>query len=364
MAKFCTNCGSPLKEGARFCINCGKPLSAAVSLPSPDTAQPADASDVSEVTDSAVPSADSPSAPPEPVLSVPTETPGDAPAEPPAKPSAKEKKSKREKKNKQPKAAAVSPQQQNGTSDRQQNEILTIGSVIILACMAMECLPYLLKAILFLVRKAPFANVGSILLDILGFVIAAVILYFGAKRISKQPKFSCAILFSALWGGMRTADLALMKGTNLWDSKLTIALMVADVLIFLLFTAIAVRLLCDLFSGKGKCRRSGVFLAWLLAVLAGLILYFLPMLTKLTPVAKTHSFISSMGVKLFTAFLEAELLTLAAKHQLKRLGEEKKPASGKALTPAGIFGTAIAVLRCRRLLLRQCAVFDPGYRTQ
>lgn len=339
MAKFCTNCGTPLKEGAKFCIQCGKPLSAAVSPPVPD---PAESPEVPAVPAASAPavSAETPDAPSAPVQSAPAETPGDSAAEPQAQPSAKEKKPKRDRKKQQTKAAAPAQPAENG---RPQSAVLTVGSVILLACMAMECLPYLLKAILFLAHKGPFANTVSILLDILGFVAAGVILYFGAKRISKQPKLSCAILFPALWGGVRAADLALMKGTQIWDSKLTIALMAADILVFLLFTAIAVRPLCDLFSGKGECRRRSVFPAWLLTVLAGLIPYFLPMLAELTPAGDAHSFFSGMGRRLFTAFLEAGLLTLAARLQLKHLGEEKKPASGKAMTPAGIFGTAVAV---------------------
>ena len=38
MAKFCTKCGAPLKEGARFCVKCGAAQSAAAA---PAAQQPA-----------------------------------------------------------------------------------------------------------------------------------------------------------------------------------------------------------------------------------------------------------------------------------------------------------------------------------
>lgn len=79
MAGFCTNCGSPLREGASFCANCGTKLSVPAAPAEP--AAPVEAAPVAEPAPvEAAPAADP--APVAPVEAAPAVEPAPAPAEP------------------------------------------------------------------------------------------------------------------------------------------------------------------------------------------------------------------------------------------------------------------------------------------
>ena len=314
MARFCTNCGTPLTEGAKYCTKCGAPVPAettqSVPVPNPVPAVPEEAASVPVAADQPAPT--------------------DAKADGTQK---REKKKKRNQDTNQP---------EKTTRERKRPD-LTPGAVILAACLAMECLPYLLKSLIFMARKGPFSNILCNFLDVLGFAAAGAVLFFGGKYITQKGRFPAAVLFTALWGGIRVADLVIMSRINLLEEVLPVILAALDVLVFLIFPALAAAPLCDLFSGKGKCRRRGMFTAYLLLLAAAVLMYYLPVLWMLTPLNGFHSFFGTIAFRFFAALLEAGLLNCAVNRMLKRLGEEKGPIQDKLLTPAGIFGTVLAV---------------------
>jgi hypothetical protein len=359
MSKFCENCGNPLPASAKFCIQCGQPIRTAqpVSEPLPEAAPeppavpevPAAPKPEEPVTQNPV----VPVLPPQPETPVPPqpETPPAAPPiqqteppspEPPAEAAAKAKKKKERKPKKKPEQPAAPPAPEPAAEPENSSKrfAFTVTGVLCAAFLAIECLPYLLKSLLFLLLKNTLAMPVLCILDLCGYAAAAGILLLGAKQITGKPKLPQAILLPALLFAQRSADSVLAMLSSVFNSYLTIALTAARVLLFIVLAAAAVGTLGTLFSPKGKCRRRGRPAAFLLVACAGLCISLFPVLWALTPFNNISSFFGTMAFKMAGGLAEAALMTAAANHLLKKQGEETAPA-GKG-SAALVFGAALA----------------------
>ena len=335
MAKFCSECGAPLKEGAAFCTKCGTPV-ANDEAPLTETPSPA-AAPLPEPTPAPLPEPTSAPA----AESAPAPAPPKEEAPKKEKKSKKAKKPKKEKASKAPENAAPAAEAPEAPADGKR-PVASVGGVLVGACLAMECLPYLFKSLLMTATHRTFAPTLVTLLDVLGYVAAGVILLLGSRLVTGKARLSPAMLIPALWGGIRAFHVLLMRSVNITSTWQPFVMIALDVLVYVVFSILTVAPLCDLFSGKGKCRRRGVILAYLLVQLAAVLPIIMPLLMVLTPLNDVSSFLATMGFSMLGAFLEAGLMTLAANYQLRHLGEEKAPPSPKALGPSGVFGAVLA----------------------
>ena len=123
MANFCRKCGSALRPGAKFCMKCGSRA---------DGAAPPPQSNSQTYT----------SPPPAPA---PMPVSLDAPA----------------------------AEQPKGGKPRVR---LSAGSALMAAFISVECLPYLLKAVLFSIRKNSLGTAAETICNILGYLAAGLLL--------------------------------------------------------------------------------------------------------------------------------------------------------------------------------------------
>lgn len=305
MARFCTNCGKPLREDMKFCVSCGAPVR----------------------------SADPPQPPAQPRY-VQTR----ASAQPPFAAQPQYAPPRRGQRTAAAPGAPMPPAQAGGRGVG-----APAGAAVCAALLCVLCLPYLLKSLLFLLTRDSLGAVLCAVLDLLGVAACAAALSFGSRRATGKTNLPFAVLLAALLPGLEAADSLLAALISPLSSTETLLAYCGSFALKLLAAGLAVWALSGLFVSARGPKQGGRLLAWLCCVPA----FFAPDLTallwELSPFDDVISFFSTFALKALAAFLAVCAFSAAAWVLVKK--RDKAPARLRqgGLVPL-IAGLALVVL--------------------
>ncbi|MBR6967561.1 MAG: tetratricopeptide repeat protein [Ruminococcus sp.] len=313
MANFCRKCGSALRPGAKFCMKCGSRA---------DGAAPPPQSNSQTYT----------SPPPAPA---PMPVSLDAPA----------------------------AEQPKGGKPRVR---LSAGSALMAAFISVECLPYLLKAVLFSIRKNTLGTAAETICNILGYLAAGLLLLLASKQITGRKRPAFALMLPSLIAAERALAVMLTLPSP-WDQGESLLYAGLSAGVKAVFAGLAVIPLTGLFVPRDGRSQRGRIIAGILAFLSLAVRWFLPYISCLIPLTDTSSFISTLSYKLIGAFLEAALMYGAAAVLVRKRGAQRSSAGSGNLTDAlsaalglaaAVFAVAGVFISSQRLTVTQAAAKD------
>ena len=308
MARFCTNCGKPLREDMKFCVNCGAPVRTA-----------------------------NPPQPPAPPRYAQPQTPAQPqfPAQPQYAPPAPPQGGQR-------RAAApgslAAPAQAEGKRTG-----APVGAALCAALLCVLCLPYLLKSLLLLLTRDSLGALLCAVLDLLGIAAGAAALVLGSKRATGRANLPFAVLLAALLPGVEAADSLPAALISPLSSTETLLAYGGSFALKLLAAGLALWALSGLFVPARGPKQGGRLLAWLCCLPA----FFAPDLTallwELSPFDDVISFFSTFALKALAAFLAVCAFSAAARLLVKK--RDPAPARLKTGGPVPLLaGLALAAL--------------------
>lgn len=326
---FCIKCGQQLADGDRFCTHCGAKVEAASEKVQMKPFAPVKIPESKNAEEPVKIPEPKPAAESVHETPVPTQKPAPAPVKaeekPVEMPAAK-----------QPEA----PVKKQKEKPEREKTVEDQGAILLLAMLGTNLFPYILKSAALYVRKQTLTVPMAVGLEILAYVIAGVILLFGAKKFSEKLQPAKVLQFLGTYAGAITViDLlpAFLQASEPIKSLIVIGISLVIVLAiaFVMLSAAA-----SLFTEKGYVCRKGRIGAVILIGLALISKQVVSDILVLVPVE--YSFLSTSGVYMLVAFVTAGWLTLAVKKLLAKKTQQEESIIG-GLIPF-VVGAALAVL--------------------
>ena len=298
MANFCKNCGAKLSPEQLFCAECGTKIASAASEAAAASEQPVQ----QEQPVQAELSAAKPEKPQKKQAEKTKEASGGVPAV--------------------PVGAAISP-----------------GAVLAAALLCVECLPYLLKSLMFLAKKGSLSIFAVQFCGVLGYIAAFAAVILGAKLITGKWRFSYALFFTALLASVRAADKLFLPNASFRHDLFGIFCLASDALARFLCAVFLVSVLRKLFSDKNRAQ-GGVIGAFILCSLSLLSTEFTNIIWRILPL-DIASPMGTFAYKISACFISAGFLALAAKRLLKKQKEKKPKDISSGLTVSGLLAVVL-----------------------
>ncbi|MBQ6554917.1 MAG: zinc ribbon domain-containing protein, partial [Firmicutes bacterium] len=298
MANFCKNCGAKLSPEQLFCAECGTKIASAASEAAAASEQPVQ----QEQPVQAELSAAKPEKPQKKQAEKTKEASGGVPAV--------------------PVGAAISP-----------------GAVLAAALLCVECLPYLLKSLMFLAKKGSLSIFAVQFCGVLGYIAAFAAVILGAKLITGKWRFSYALFFTALLASVRAADKLFLPNASFRHDLFGIFCLASDALARFLCAVFLVSVLRKLFSDKNRAQ-GGVIGAFILCSLSLLSTEFTNIIWRILPL-DIASPMGTFAYKISAGFISAGFLALAAKRLLKKQKEKKPKDISSGLTVSGLLAVVL-----------------------
>lgn len=285
MARFCMNCGARLRDNVKFCESCGE------KVPVPGT--------------------------------TPTQSHSRDVSYPPQQ------------------AAQITKKTNNEQPPASKKSSVTAGAVICMSFLCTECLPYLMKSIIFIIKRVSLSAVAVSIIDIIGFVIAAVVLMLGGKRLTGRLMPAHALMVAFAFAADRAVSSLIAQADANVQFSLSFIFIIVTIVVKILLAALLVKPLYALFSPvPGKA--GGKIVASLSVLSALCIPYIASVAWSMSPFEDAVSVFSVLAFMSLTAFFQTALLTFSVHHTIKK--HTPAPPTVKVPIFQGVFGIAFAAL--------------------